>query len=495
MGADAVSQELAFARKAWQELEALTTRPRQRQRAVQSWRFRYYAFKRRLTQELEQDTARAQEAQARTATVQTQLKNYLAGTRSLRLPRDVQQAQAQLEDALGALHSAVSEGLIAEDSAQAVEQVAQRAQAQLEDRAQEIADHRARGRELDRAYQDAMAQYKAEQAQAQRALDAQAEYDTALESRVADGMVEVAGGVAKQLDSMGYDQLGLDVYTDEVDTDENILHDFVESAWVDPVWWRDAQAAVDDLGIDPRDYDDQEELFRDLLRALRAKASGLEGELARAKDKLTEKVKAEMGPRPKADTGTLEEPQRADYTPPRLGPKPTAPAWPALRPAKGGLTDDLISLLEQMDAYAYGGYTATYEHVAQINELAAVIGHECPTLELVGDDLDLSALHSYLGEVESAWGGFAQGGAGNSQEGQTVINQFKDAVAVAKQARTLDELTAAKAELSTAIDRLYIWVTDRWYQFGGRPTQHKGSAKEKKIIKIQTAFGVISNKK
>lgn len=495
MGADAVTQELAYARKAWQELERLTTRPRQRQRAVQSWRFRYYAFKRRLKREVEQDTARDQEAQARVVAVQAQLESYLDGTRALRMPRDVEQAQAQLEDALGALRSAVSERLIAEDSAQVVEQVAQRAQAQLEDRAQEIADHRARGRELDRAYQDAMAQYKAEQEKVQRGLDAQAEYDTALESRVADGMVEVAGGVAKQLDSMGYDQLGLDVYTDEVDTDENILYSFVESAWVDPTWWRDAQAAVDDLGIDPRDYDGSEELYRDLLRALRARASELESELARAKDKLTEKVKAEMGPRPKADTGTLEEPQRADYMPPRLGPKPTTPAWPALRPAKGGLSDDLVSLLDQMDAYAYGAYTATYEHVTQIADLAAVIGHECPTLELVGDDLDLSALHSYLGEVESVWGGFAQGGAGNSQEGQAVISRFKDAVLAAQQARTLDELTAAKAELSTAIDRLYIWVTDRWYQFGGRPTQHKGSAKEKKIIKIKTAFGVISNEK
>lgn len=495
MGADAVSQELAFARKAWQELEALTTRPRQRQRAVQSWRFKYYAFKRRLEREVEQDVARAQEAQARTATVQTQLKSILAGTRSLRAPRDVEQAQAQLEDALGALHGAVSEGMITEDSAAEVEQVAQQAQARLEERAQEIADRRARGRELDAAYHDAMARYKAEQAQAQKGLDAQAEYDTALESRVADGMVEVAGGVAKQLDSMGYDQLGLDVYTDEVDTDENILYSFVESAWVDPTWWRDAQAAVDDLGIDPRDYDGSEELYRDLLRALRARASELESELARAKDKLTEKVKAEMGPRPKADTGTLEEPQRADYMPPRLGPKPTAPVWPALRPAKGGLSDDVVNLLEKMDRYAYGAYTATYEHVAQINTLAAAIGHDCPMLELVGDDLDLSALYSYLGEVESAWGDFAQGGAGNSSEGQAVISRFKDAVLAARQARTLDELVAAKAELSTAIDRLYIWVTDRWYQFGGKPTQHKGSSKEKTIIKIKTAFGVISNEK
>lgn len=495
MGSEAVSQELAYARRAWQELEELTTRPRQRQRAVQSWRFKYYAFKRKVGHEAEQDTARSQEAQARTATVQTQLEGYLDGTRSLRAPRDVEQAQAQLEDALGALHSAVSEGLITEDSAAEVEQVAQQAQARLEERAQEIAARRARGRELDAAYHDAMARYKAEQAQAQKDLDAQAEYDTALESRVADGMVEVAGGVAKQLDSMGYDQLGLDVYTDEVDTDENILYSFVESAWVDPTWWRDAQAAVDDLGIDPRDYDGSEELYRDLLRALRARASELESELARAKGKLTERVKAEMGPRPKADTVTLEEPQRADYAPPQLGPKPSTPVWPALRPAKGGLSDDLVSLLDQMDTYAYGPYVATYEHMTQINDLAAVIGHECPTLELVGDDLDLSALHGYLGEVESAWGGFAQGGAGNSQEGQTVINQFKSAVAVAQQARTLDELVAAKAELSTAIDRLYIWVSNKWYQFGGRPTQHKGSAKEKKIIKIQTAFGVISNKK
>lgn len=495
MGSEAVSQELAYARKAWQELEDLTTRPRQRQRAVQSWRFKYYAFKRRLEHEAEQDTARSQEAQARTAAVQTRLESYLDGTRALRMPRDVEQAQVQLEGALGALQSAVSEGLITEDSAQEVEQVAQRAQEQLEDRAQEIAARRERGRELDAAYHDAVKQYQLEQEKAQRGLDDQAKYDTALESRVADRMVEIAGSIAKRLDAMGYGQLGLDVYTDEVDADENILYGFVESAWVDPDRWRDAQEAVEDLGVDWRDYDSQEELYRDLLKALGAKASGLEGELARTKDVLTERVKAELGPRPKADTVTLEEPQRADYTPPRLGPKPTAPAWPALRPAKGGLTDDLISLLEQMDAYAYGGYTATYEHVAQINELAAVIGHECPTLELVGDDLDLSALHSYLGEVESAWGGFAQGGAGNSQEGQTVIGQFKSAVAVAQQARTLDELTAAKAELSTAIDRLYIWVSSRWYQFGGKPTQHKGSSKEKTIIKIKTAFGVISNEK
>lgn len=495
MGAEAVSQELAYARKAWQELEELTTRPRQRQRAVQSWRFKYYAFKRKVEHEAEQDAARSQEAQARTATVQAQLEGYLDGTRSLRAPRDVEQAQAQLEDALGSLRSAVSEGVIAEDSAQAVEQVAQQAQARLEERAQEIADRRARGRELDRAYHDAMRQYQLEQERAQKALDDQAQYDNALESQVADGMVEVAGGVAERLDAMGYGQLGLDVYSDEVEVDENTLYGFVESAWVDPVWWRDVQAAVDDLGVDPRDYDGSEELYRDLLKALRTKASGLEDELARAKDTLTERVKAEMGPRPKADTGTLEEPQRADFMPPRLGPKPSAPAWPALRPAKGGLSDDLSSLLDQMDRYAYGAYTATYEHVAQINELAVAIGHDCPTLELVGDDLDLSALHSYLGEVESVWGGFAQGGAGNSQEGQAVISRFKDAVLAAQQARTLDELTAAKAELSTAIDRLYIWVTDRWYQFGGRPTQHKGSSKEKRIIKIKTAFGVISNEK
>lgn len=494
MGADAVSQELAYARRAWQELEDLTTRPRQRQRAVQSWRFRYYAFKRKLEREVEQDTARAQEAQARTAAVQTQVEGYLDGTRSLRARRDVEQAQAQLEDALGALHSAVSEGLIAEDSAQEVEQVAQQAQTQLDDRAQEIATRRERGRELDAAYHDAMAQYKAEQEKAQKGLDAQTEYDNKLESQVADRMTEIAGGVAKRLDSMGYGQLGLEVYSDEVDVDENVLTSFLESAWVDPVWWRDVQAAVDDLGVDPRDYDSQEELVRDLLRALGARASELESELARAKDTLTKRVKAELGPRPKADTGTLEEPQRADFMPPRLGPKPSAPAWPALRPAKGSLSDDLVSLLEEMDAYAYGAYTATYEHVAQINDLAAVIGHSCPTLELVGDDLDLSALHGYLSEVESTWGGFTQGGAGNSPEGQTVINQFKSAVAVAQQARTLDELVAVKSEFSTALDRLYIWVTSKWHQFGGRPENfHK--AKSFKTIRIKTAFGVISNKK
>lgn len=490
MGADAVTQELAYARRAWQELEELTTRPRQRQRAVQSWRFRYYAFKRKLTQELEQDTARAQ-----VNAVQSQFDAIFDGAGELDTVPVVAQAQGRLSQAVQGLGALLSEGVVTEDNAREVALVARDVLGALQAREQEVAQVQARKSELEDAYSDALAQYQLEQDRVSKEQDAELEYDDRLDELVSDRVQEIVKASADRLVSAGYGTLGLTLRLDGVAlVDENGLYKFVEQAWRDSLWWREVQEALDELGVDPRDYDSEDDLYKELLSAIRSKGGEVEDELVGIDEQAAERAEAELGPRPKAEVVTFEEPQRADYAPPRLGPKPSAPTWPALRPARGGLSDDLVSLLEEMDQYAYGAYTATYEHVAQINTLAAAIGHECPMLELVGDDLDLNALHGYLSEIESTWGDFAQGGAGNSPEGQAVISRFKDAVLAAQQARTLDELVAVKSEFSTALDRLYIWVTSKWHQFGGRPENfHK--AKSFKTIRIKTAFGVISNKK
>ena len=286
MGADAVSQELAFARKAWQELEDLTTRPRQRQRAVQSWRFKYYAFKRRLEREVEQDTALAQ-----VSAVQSQFEAVFDGAGELDTAPVVAQAQARLSQAVQDLTALLSENVVTEDSAREVALVARDVLGALQAREQEVAQVQARKSELEDAYRDALAQYQLEQERVSKSQDAELEYDDRLDELVSDRVQELVKASADRLASAGYRTLGLTLRLDGVAiVDENALYAFVEQAWRDPLWWREVQEALDELSVDPRDYDSEDDLYKALLSAIRSRGGEVEDELASIDEAVAELI-------------------------------------------------------------------------------------------------------------------------------------------------------------------------------------------------------------
>lgn len=134
-------------------------------------------------------------------------------------------------------------------------------------------------------------------------------------------------------------------------------------------------------------------------------------------------------------------------------------------------------LVEELDGYAHGAYAYSLANQATINDLVERIGNQCPNLEYVKQAFDPSELHQALNELKATYGLFIKGGEGNSSRGQVVISNLKTATSALYAVQTVDDLKRLEGAFNQASTAMLDWFFSAWFQFGGKPTNSNTNKK------------------
>lgn len=136
----------------------------------------------------------------------------------------------------------------------------------------------------------------------------------------------------------------------------------------------------------------------------------------------------------------------------------------AARLAQKAISDDLLA---EMDNYLTGPYKATEEHVDEINSLAERMGNDCPKLVFEDSRFNNVKLLHLLDDLESNFASF--GSQRNSIKGQNAIEKLKNSVASLGSARNYADLEDASEQFSRSSNLMIMWLTSNWWQNGGKP--------------------------
>lgn len=132
-------------------------------------------------------------------------------------------------------------------------------------------------------------------------------------------------------------------------------------------------------------------------------------------------------------------------------------------------------IISELESYRSGKYEHTEANADRINEIAEKYGTLAISLEKGETSADAKELKRLLKELNSL--AQTMNGEGNSSRGKRAVAMLTSATEemLTKADRKTKVFADAEAEFSRASEALRSWVSERWYQFGGTPANHKPS--------------------
>lgn len=168
----------------------------------------------------------------------------------------------------------------------------------------------------------------------------------------------------------------------------------------------------------------------------------------------------------------VKKPQKPEKTSPKLELEPvempeftaTITLDPALFNSDATVDEKLVDV---MDSYATGPYSNTRNHFDDVNALATELGNDCPTIEIADTRFNNETLMSAIDELEESWNGF--GGQQHSEQGTVIVNRLKAAIDQLRDATDYQSLDACSVKFSESSTQLFVWFASNWWQQGGKP--------------------------
>ena len=132
-------------------------------------------------------------------------------------------------------------------------------------------------------------------------------------------------------------------------------------------------------------------------------------------------------------------------------------------------------IISELESYRSGKYEHTETNADRINEIAEKYDTLAISLEKGETSADAKELKRLLKELNSL--AQTMNGEGNSSRGKRAVAMLTSATEemLTKADRKTKVFADAEAEFSRASEALRSWVSERWYQFGGTPANHKPS--------------------
>lgn len=132
-------------------------------------------------------------------------------------------------------------------------------------------------------------------------------------------------------------------------------------------------------------------------------------------------------------------------------------------------------IISELESYRSGKYEHTEANADRINEIAEKYDTLAISLEKGETSADAKELKRLLKELNSL--AQTMNGEGNSSRGKRAVAMLTSATEemLTKADRKTKVFADAEAEFSRASEALRSWVSERWYQFGGTPANHKPS--------------------